>query len=232
MIKLDNNIAENIKRLRKGNGLSQEILAERVDKSKQTISKWENGETYPGPDSVKKLAEIFGVSESQIMYGYAPENTSPNEDIKRIYDALDSMNKRLSLLSNGMIIEKYMIASKNKPEPRYGEIYMDMDDAEEAYEEYMVREAEKAEDEMYALEVCDHMDFASSIKVCERHIENGDAEFALTALKVYDIWRNFEYITNAEEEREYLDEQSKYAKIYIHYLMKKFGFDTENLLPV
>ena len=109
---------------------------------------------------------------------------------------------------------------------------MDMDEAEEAYNDYMVREAERAEDEMYALDVCNHMDFAKAIKVCEDHIEEGDAEFAHTALKVYEVWRNYECISNAEEEIEYLDEQSKYAKIYIHYLMKKFGFDTENLLPV
>ena len=233
MIKLDNNIGENIRRLRNGNGISQETLAERVDKSKQTISKWENGETHPGADSVKKLAAVFGISESQLMYGYAPENTSPNEDIKRIYEAIDSMNKRISLLSNGMIIEKYMSASKYIPKTQYEEvIYDNYEDAEEAYNEQMILEAEKAEDEMYALNVGYHMDFAGAIKRCDNRISEGDASFANTALKVYELWREYEMISTPEEEREYLEEQNKYAKIYIHYLMKKFYFDTDDLLPV
>jgi transcriptional regulator with XRE-family HTH domain len=231
MIKLGDNIAENIRRLRKGSGYSQEQLAEKIDKCKQTISKWENGETRPGQDSVKKLAELFTVSESTLMYGYAAENTSPNEDIKRIYEALDSMNKKISLLSNGMIIERYMNSSDKSLDQHY-EDEPDFMDTEEAYNDYMAEEAEKAMDEMYALDVYNHLDFAGSIKKCDEHISKGDATFAHTALEVYEAWRNFEIITNEEEEREYLDEQSKYAKIYIHYLMKKFRFDTEDLLPL
>ena len=166
------------------------------------------------------------------MYGYAPENTSPNEDIKRIYEALDSMNKRLSLLSNGMVVEKYMISSKNNSEPYYEEMYRELDDSKETYEEYMAREAEKAEDEIYALDVGEHMDFVGAIKKCDVHISEGDASFALTALKVYEFWRNYEMITSLEEELEYLNEQSKYAKIYIHFLMKKYHLGTEDLLPI
>ena len=40
-------ISENIKRLRKDNGLTQEMLADVLHISPQSISKWERGDAYP-----------------------------------------------------------------------------------------------------------------------------------------------------------------------------------------
>ena len=40
-------IGNKIQELRKKNGLSQEQLAEKIGVARQTISKWELGETYP-----------------------------------------------------------------------------------------------------------------------------------------------------------------------------------------
>ena len=46
------NIAENIKRLRKQHNLSQEQLAEKLNVSRQSVSKWESGLAYPEMDKV------------------------------------------------------------------------------------------------------------------------------------------------------------------------------------
>ena len=53
---------ENILELRKKNGLSQEELADKVGVSRQTISKWELGETAPDIKQAKELSRIFKVS--------------------------------------------------------------------------------------------------------------------------------------------------------------------------
>lgn len=48
--------------LRKQNNLSQEQLAEKMGVARQTISKWELGETSPDLEQAKKLSKIFNIS--------------------------------------------------------------------------------------------------------------------------------------------------------------------------
>ena len=52
-------IGNNIVNLRKKSGLSQEELAEKVGVARQTISKWELGETSPDLKQAKELSKIF-----------------------------------------------------------------------------------------------------------------------------------------------------------------------------
>lgn len=56
------NLGNKIYELRKKNGLSQEQVAEKVGVTRQTISKWELGETFPDINQAKALSEIFNVS--------------------------------------------------------------------------------------------------------------------------------------------------------------------------
>lgn len=53
---------ENLLQLRKINHMSQEELAEKVDVSRQTLSKWETGESLPDIEKCKVLADLFGVT--------------------------------------------------------------------------------------------------------------------------------------------------------------------------
>ena len=55
-------IGNNIFNLRKNAGYSQEELAEKMNVSRQTISKWELSETSPDLKDAKKLSQIFNVS--------------------------------------------------------------------------------------------------------------------------------------------------------------------------
>lgn len=63
MMEIGNKILE----LRKKNNLSQEVLAEKVGVARQTISKWELGETSPDLKQSKKLSEIFNVSLDELV---------------------------------------------------------------------------------------------------------------------------------------------------------------------
>ncbi|HBA37213.1 MAG TPA: hypothetical protein DCY94_00690 [Firmicutes bacterium] len=61
------NLGEKISSLRKKNNLSQEQLAELVGVARQTISKWELGETAPDIREAKKLSCIFKVSLDELV---------------------------------------------------------------------------------------------------------------------------------------------------------------------
>lgn len=56
-----------IAELRKAKGISQEKLAELLYTSRQAVSKWERGESYPDVDRLKDLAVIFGVSLDYLL---------------------------------------------------------------------------------------------------------------------------------------------------------------------
>lgn len=59
-------LGKKIMELRKKNGYSQEKLAEKVGVARQTISKWELGETFPDLIQSKKLSKIFTVSLDEL----------------------------------------------------------------------------------------------------------------------------------------------------------------------
>ena len=58
---------DNLVSLRKLNDLSQEELADRLQVSRQTLSKYETGESLPDIERCKQLAEIFGVSLDDLV---------------------------------------------------------------------------------------------------------------------------------------------------------------------
>ncbi len=54
--------SEKLQKLRKDNNLSQEALADKLDVSRQSVSKWESGQTYPEMDKLITLCKIFNVT--------------------------------------------------------------------------------------------------------------------------------------------------------------------------
>ena len=61
-------LKENIKTLRRSKGLSQEELAVRLNVVRQTVSKWENGETVPDILNCDALAELYDVSVDTLIH--------------------------------------------------------------------------------------------------------------------------------------------------------------------
>lgn len=59
-------IGMNIRILRKKHKMSQEILAEKINVSRQTVAKWENDEALPDIHKCKILAEIFQITLEQL----------------------------------------------------------------------------------------------------------------------------------------------------------------------
>lgn len=91
--------SENLKTLRKQKGFSQEELASRLHVVRQTISKWEKNLSVPDADTLIRLAEILGVSVSELL-GSKIETENGNvtndvaEQLSRINEQLAIKNRR------------------------------------------------------------------------------------------------------------------------------------------
>jgi len=59
--------SEKLRNLRKEKGMSQEDLAEVLGVSRQAVSKWESGQSYPEIESLIALGELFGVTLDSFM---------------------------------------------------------------------------------------------------------------------------------------------------------------------
>lgn len=82
-------LGENLQKLRKAKGLSQEEVAQALFVSRQTISKWETNKAEPGVDNLKALADLYGVTLDQLTnytkQGFAPaevEKTKPEGEYR------------------------------------------------------------------------------------------------------------------------------------------------------
>ncbi|MGM0215977.1 helix-turn-helix domain-containing protein [Enterococcus sp. AZ109] len=63
------NIDQKLKNARKAAGLTQEDLAEKINVSRQTISSWENGRSYPDIVSIILLSDIYNLSLDHLLKG-------------------------------------------------------------------------------------------------------------------------------------------------------------------
>ena len=89
-------LGEKIQKLRKQRGLSQEALAEKVTVTRQTISKWELGQSLPDLDFIAQLSDIFNVSSDYLI---KDEMTEPNElPYKKRNYRLSEQGKRIILV--------------------------------------------------------------------------------------------------------------------------------------
>ncbi|MGX4598106.1 helix-turn-helix domain-containing protein [Faecalimicrobium sp. JNUCC 81] len=61
------NLSENLKKLRREKKLSQEQLAKMINVSRQAVSKWESGKTYPDIDNLILLRDIFNVTLDDLI---------------------------------------------------------------------------------------------------------------------------------------------------------------------
>lgn len=59
--------AEKLLTLRKANNLTQEQLAEKLDVSRQSVSKWESGQAAPELDKIVALSSVFNVTTDYLL---------------------------------------------------------------------------------------------------------------------------------------------------------------------
>ena len=69
-------LAENLQYLRAREGVTQEQLAERLDVSRQSVSKWESSASYPEMDTLLKLCDMFQVDMDTLLRGSVENSLS------------------------------------------------------------------------------------------------------------------------------------------------------------
>ena len=71
-------LSDKIIGLRKSNGMSQEDLAEKLDVSRQAISRWESGTAMPDANNILQLSKLFGVTTDYLLNDdYQSDNDLP-----------------------------------------------------------------------------------------------------------------------------------------------------------
>ena len=87
-------LSDNIRILRKANGLSQEELAVRLNVVRQTVSKWEKGLSVPDADMLLALSDVFDTPVSTLLGETVTEAEA--EDLKAISRKLEVINLQLA----------------------------------------------------------------------------------------------------------------------------------------
>ena len=82
-------------------GISQELLAQKVNVERKTVSNWEQGICKPKGDNVKVLAQIFHVSIDYLLFDYVEEELSlrsiDDEQYEILKQIIDYFNKKNSM---------------------------------------------------------------------------------------------------------------------------------------
>jgi len=73
-------LSEKIFALRRSRGLSQEELAEKLDVSRQAVSRWENGSALPDASNILRLSKLFGVTADYLLN----EDYQSDEDLPKV----------------------------------------------------------------------------------------------------------------------------------------------------
>lgn len=84
--------------LRKQKGLSQEELANRLNVSRQTVSKWEVGDSTPDMEKLIAISDLFEISLDELVMDKAPkhigENVSKSEIVSELKEKVLTDNNK------------------------------------------------------------------------------------------------------------------------------------------
>ena len=98
-------LADKIIRLRKKNGWSQEELADKMNVSRQAVSKWESAQTIPDLEKILQLGTLFGVTTDYLLKDEIEDEEFSNDD------SSDTMVKKISIEEANTYLEQRKRAS-------------------------------------------------------------------------------------------------------------------------
>lgn len=91
---------ENLYNLRKKSKMTQDVLAEKVGVSRQSVSKWENGESYPEMDNILILCNIFNCKINDLVHEDLTDIDLLDEEVKMsVVKLKKEKQKRMKVLS-------------------------------------------------------------------------------------------------------------------------------------
>lgn len=88
-------LAEQLKASRENKGLSQSDVARKLNITRQSISKWETGKSYPDLDNLVLLSEIYEISIDELL----KENQLLKKKINENNETIDESKRRLEWIN-------------------------------------------------------------------------------------------------------------------------------------
>lgn len=112
------NIGERIYELRRKNSMSQEDLAEKMNVSRQSISKWESSQSVPEVERIVQLGNIFNVSTDWILKGEnskKQKSQSNKNNLKSVQTVSTALNYIGFVIGAFILFEKQAVWSVAVP---------------------------------------------------------------------------------------------------------------------
>ena len=98
-IEINKIIGQNLSAYRKAAGYTQAELAEKINYSDKSVSKWESGNGVPDVCILMQLAELYGVTVNDLVYEEPPQEVKPKTQGKRT----GGLHFLIMLLSSGIV---------------------------------------------------------------------------------------------------------------------------------
>ena len=91
-------LGEKIQELRRSNAMSQDVLAEKLEVSRQAVSKWERDEAMPETDKIVRIAQLFRVSTDYLLMDERsqpqPQYQPPPRQASRLWEQFERLIRR------------------------------------------------------------------------------------------------------------------------------------------
>lgn len=97
-------LGKNFKYYRELNGYSQEDVAQKLNISRQAISRWENDWNIPDIENLKELSRLYNVSLDELLNEYSPANETDKNNNKNSENNIDSNEKTHQKIINTQTI--------------------------------------------------------------------------------------------------------------------------------
>ena len=98
-------LGEKIQELRRKNAMSQDVLAEKLEISRQAVSKWERDEAIPETDKIIRIAQLFRVSTDYLLMQESEQSTVREE---ATYQTRAQQNQTVSHTINTQRLERFI----------------------------------------------------------------------------------------------------------------------------
>ena len=105
--------SEKLQKIRKDNNITQEGLADKLNVSRQAVSKWESGSAYPDTEKLIQISKIFNISLDELINDNIDIDKSKNNNTKKldfmaiINQVLDFISKSINMFFTMKLIEKF-----------------------------------------------------------------------------------------------------------------------------
>ena len=90
-----------LQKIRKDNNITQEGLADKLNVSRQAVSKWESGSAYPDTEKLIQISKIFNVSLDDLINDNVDIDKNKNEKMKKL-DFMGMINQVLDFISRSV----------------------------------------------------------------------------------------------------------------------------------